>query len=94
MRTEFFRVSKAKYSGSFAEVKPLGLLLMFISQTQMKNLSRMAHEVTNSQQIVLQSQFIIYQSIHASSSRNLLSYCLERFILLVSFSQGCFSPQQ
>lgn len=34
MRTEFFRVSKAKYSGSFAEVKPLGLLLMFISQTQ------------------------------------------------------------
>lgn len=34
MKTEFFCVSKAKYSGSFAEVKPLGLLLMFISQTQ------------------------------------------------------------
>lgn len=34
MRTELFCVSKAKYSGSFAEVKPLGLLLVFISQTQ------------------------------------------------------------
>ena len=34
MRTELFCVSKAKYSGSLAEVKPLGLLLVFISQTQ------------------------------------------------------------
>lgn len=34
MRIEFFWVSKAKYCGSFAEVKPLGLLDVFTSQTR------------------------------------------------------------